>query len=569
MRGRVAHGEWCERRPAPDGLRVAPYLPTAEDQEAMDAARQYRNEKESEKQELEANDDDASEDDDGDAKENDSDESDEPGDRKESSDATEESSDATEESSDATEESSDAAESTSAADASEIKEVANKAAKSSEDVDAEDDLDSQIAKLTAQLKDLKLRKVKKLKRAINRLSSKVSAAQQEEEEQNKDTLEDATRYLMEGPAFMPFVTEHENCSKREDEWAERCQIRTAEMVVIAEAINALADNDILDDLLKQSWPKPWQEAEHHAIAAAKKVRHNWAAQFDLMSLAMKGRNASVAKIFEVIDGMVSMLGQESPTIPQETFCGQSINQTEDKLKRLDLTVSELGIVIRHHEKSIETLKREIEDVKAGITTLDKSIVDRAVIRKQEYEEYAGNMTYDNVTYRVLRAARDRVREYYTEGFPADNDTKSLSAIIGPYQKKMDDANNVLAMLNKQVSELGVRVSQLESKEVKDQDEWERVIKESLEKHARDMKAITDKQKEKADIEARARVKKVEKVEKMQEVKAATKYLSQLKGNNTGFLRPAVCAMKPSSPKKAAQPLLQDSPSLGVKNFVIW
>lgn len=142
-------------------------------------------EAESEKQELEANDDDASEDDDGDAKENDSDESDEPGDRKESSDATEESSDATEESSDATEESSDAAESTSAADASEIKEVANNAAKSSKDVDAEDDLDSQIAKLTAQLKDLKLRKVKKLKRAINRLSSKVSATQQEEEEQSE------------------------------------------------------------------------------------------------------------------------------------------------------------------------------------------------------------------------------------------------------------------------------------------------------------------------------------------------------------------------------------------------
>jgi hypothetical protein len=395
---------------------------------------------------------------------------------------------------------------------------------------------------------------------------------------NKDTLEDASRYLMEGPAFLPFIGEQENCSKREDEWADRCEIRTSEMANIANAIAMLTDDNYMDELLQNNIPKPWEEARHHAILAAKQSNSSEKAQFDFMSLAMKGTNASFTKIFQVIDGMVSLFEKEQ--IHHEKYCGQSVNEAEDNLKKLTFSVSELGTVIAQHQKSIKTLTQEIDDVKAGIKQLDQEIVEGAKVRKQQHEENAETLATDNITVLLLHSARDSLSKYYSGEVPVDASEPgiagTLAEIIGPYQKKFDDSANIIAMLDTSLSELGSEFASVEAKEQHDQDEWERVVKESLGKHASDMRAITEKQDAKADLEAHVVSAGNKRVETMKEVKAAHSYLSELVGNNTGFLKPAVCKMKkPSLPKNNEPALAKEDlePSLlhfaFPQKFSIW
>jgi len=410
-------------------------------------------------------------------------------------------------------------------------------------------------------KDMIRKKANGIKAEIEQKAAEVEELDAEVVSQ-KDTLEDAARYLMEGPAFLPFISDSENCTQKEDEWADRCQIRTAEMVAIADTITILTDEALLDELWQNSLPKPWQEATHHAILASKQSNQSRKPAFDLMSLAIKGKNVSFTKIFNVIDGMVAMLGKEKLNTNHEKYCGQSINQTEDNLNRLTITVSDLGTVIARHEKSIATLTSEIDDVRAGIEKLDREIVEAAMVRKQEHEANAELLTSDNMTVNLYRSARNRLDEFYSQELPTSNISGvSLAEIIGPYQKKREDCKNIMSMLDATLSELGSEIVKVETKENTDQDTWEKVVRDSLEKHASDMKSISEKQGTKAHLEESLVTIGKEKAEKLQEVKATTKYLSELRGNNTGFLRPSVCARKSKSSKNIEPPF--------PKNIVLW
>lgn len=400
----------------------------------------------------------------------------------------------------------------------------------------------------------------------NGIEKKTSEAEELEEEVNsqKDTLEDAARYLMEGPAFLPFVTDSENCTRREEEWAQRCHIRTAEMSAIAGTITAMTDDTLLDELLRKSLPKPWQEVNHHAIRASKQSNQKTAGKFSLVALALKGKNASFTKIFQVIDGVASMLGKDEQATDHEKYCGQSVNETEESLKRLTLSVSGLGTIIAQHEKTIANLTTEMDEVHDGIRKLDQEIVDGAKVRQADYQNNAETLTSDNMTLHLFQAGRDRLSKFYHEEVPIDNTTDvPLAEIIGHYQKKHDDCNDVIELLDKTLQELTSEISKVEEKENRDQSAWETAVRASLEKHARDMKFISGKQAAKANLEASLVNVSKEKSEKMQEVKASAKYLAELQGNHTGFLRPS---LETKCARKATQKTIDTALS---KNFLLW
>lgn len=127
--------------------------------------------------------------------------------------------------------------------------------------------------------------------------------------------------------------------------------------------------------------------------------------------------------------------------------------------------------------------------------------------------------------------------------------------------KKETNTDIIETLNATIAGLSSEIETFEANEKNDQKEWEKLVKESLEKHTSDMKFISDRQGAKATLETSLVTEVKEKEEKMQELKASTKYLSELKGNSTGFLRPSVCARKPTSPKDIDSALL--------KKLVVW
>jgi hypothetical protein len=368
----------------------------------------------------------------------------------------------------------------------------------------------------------------------------------------KDELEDSARYLMEGPAFLPFITASENCTRREDDWADRCQLRTREMLAIAETITILVEDSALDALFEKSMPTAWQEGAKHAMLSASvaNFREKEDSKFDLVSLALKGKNASVAKILNVIDGVVSMLGKEKIEIEKEKFCGQSVNQTQDNLQKLIVTVSDLGVVITRHEKSVAELAAENDKIRAGIAKLDKEIIEIAQARKKENEENVEVVAGDAMASHLFQSARERLRSFYSEEAPnvAVGEGASLGEIIGPYVKKSEDSTNIETLLNTTIAELDADKVKVEARENENQKQWERVITSSLEKHLSDVKSMEAKQAEIAELQTTLTTVGKDKTTQMNEVKATTKYLSELLGDHHGFLSPSVCSRTAPLPK---------------------
>jgi len=92
------------------------------------------------------------------------------------------------------------------------------------------------------------------------------------------------------------------------------------------------------------------------------------------------------------------------------------------------------------------------------------------------------------------------------------------------------------------------MAKVEDQEKQNQEEWEKSIKHSIQEHARGTKSISDKQGEKAELEATHTSVDKEKREKMQEVKASKLYLSELQGEHKAFMKPTVCSRKPDNTK---------------------
>jgi len=385
---------------------------------------------------------------------------------------------------------------------------------------------------------------------------------------DKDELEDAARYLFEGRAFLPFLQPAENCSKREEEWHKRCKTRTKELVALTQTMNTLTDDDFLDELYAKGVPGPWKEGADHARIAsrhAKEMNQEKPSSFqtDLFALALQGKNASFNKFFQVLDGMTNLLGKDGADSQPERFCGQSMNETEDKLKRLTVTVSNLGAVIAKHEKNIQVVTSEINEAKEDIQKLEKDILATGKVRKQEHDDNSEQLATDNMTVTLVSAARDRLHGYYSaeDEEEPETDGASLSEIIGPYLKKQDEGLNIVEMLVATLEEVKAEMKRVEAKERQEQLLWEASVRKSVKAHAHSVQILADKQGAKADHEASLNSAGREKNAKLKDVKATSKYLSQLQKNHTGFLQPVVCGRREAKGKPFTAPL--------PKNLIFW
>merc|ERR1719498_1456072 len=155
---------------------------------------------------------------------------------------------------------------------------------------------------------------------------------------------------------------------KEDEWATRQKVRAEELVAIADTIKILNDDDALE-LFKKTLPTPSLLQVKSNGAATKKralvalqqanqgVKRDY--RLDLISLALKGKKVSFAKVLKMIDDMVSLLKQEQrDDNDKKEYCEGMIDKTEDDLKQLELTVSDLGKAAADYKESIATLTEE-------------------------------------------------------------------------------------------------------------------------------------------------------------------------------------------------------------------
>jgi peptidoglycan hydrolase CwlO-like protein len=395
----------------------------------------------------------------------------------------------------------------------------------------------------------------------------------------KEDLDDTTKSLMEDQAFLGDM--EKNCKTKEDEWDARSKVRAEELVALADTIKILNDDDALE-LFKKTLPTPSllqlrsssKVSKQRALAALQQADQgvNRDYRIDLISLALKGKKVSFDKVIKMIDNMVALLGKEQQDDDsKKEYCELTLDKTEDNLKSLELTVSDLGKAIADYKERLATLAEEIEALEAGVKALDKQVADATADRKEEHEVNTETINNDNAAKELIGIAKNRLNKFYNPKMykPApkrvlseeERITVNMGGTLAPtaapggiagtgveafaqrsqvapppppetwsaYTKQGEESNGVLAMLDLMVADLDKEIAETETEEKENQKEYEQFMADSAAKRASDAKSIEDKESAKADLEATEIKASEEKTAKTKEAMATAQYLSEVHG----------------------------------------
>merc|ERR1740117_692145 len=242
----------------------------------------------------------------------------------------------------------------------------------------------------------------------------------------------------------------------------------------------------------------------------------------------------------MIDNMVKLLGKEqTEDNNKKEYCETLIDKTEDALKAVELTVSDLGKAIADMKERSATLAEEIEALEDGIKSLDKQVAEATDDRKAEHEENVATLASDNAAKELIGMATNRMNKFYNPKLYEAPPAAAVEFVqrsgvapppppetFGAYSKKGGESTGVIAMMDMMVADLDKEITEIETEEKENQAEYEKMIGDSAGKRASDAKSIADKESAKADLEGTLVATKEEKSSKTKEAMATAKFLSE-------------------------------------------
>merc|ERR1711972_709860 len=97
---------------------------------------------------------------------------------------------------------------------------------------------------------------------------------------------------------------------------------------------------------------------------------------------------------------------------KKEYCAAQFDQSDDKKKSLQKSISDTEAAIASTEEGIANLKDEIAALTAGIAALDKSVAEATEQRKQEHQDYKDLMASDSAAKELLGFAKNRLNKFY-------------------------------------------------------------------------------------------------------------------------------------------------------------
>lgn len=229
----------------------------------------------------------------------------------------------------------------------------------------------------------------------------------------------------------------------------------------------------------------------------------------------------------------------------------------------------LGVFPRGHY-NLKMLFFFLAALEAGIKALDKQVAEATELRKTEHADYQTLMTDDTNAKEVLLWAKNRLNKFYNPKLykapPARELTDEQSITVsmggtlaptpapggiantgigalaqlkssvapppppetfGPYQKKGESGNGVIAMIDLLVGDLDKETQEATVMEKDSQKEYEEMMADSAAKRAEDSKAVTDKMAAKAATEEQLQAENDKKDATTKSLSLTVEYLGQL------------------------------------------
>jgi hypothetical protein len=407
----------------------------------------------------------------------------------------------------------------------------------------------------------------------------------------KNDLEDVKQSLGADELFLMELKK--NCGTKTKEYDERKKLRAEELVAISETIKILNDDDSLD-LFKKTLPSPTllqishrvKDTAADVLTKLEKVKKEKGVQqnsmFNLITLALHGKKAGFEKVIKMIDTLVEQLAKEqTDDDAHKAWCEKEFDTTEDTIKGLQRRVAGLETKLAEAKEGIATLVEDLAVLKKGIKELDRAVEDATTQRKDENKEFVAAATENNAALQLLEVARNRMAKFYNPATYVGPERRELTpdektyvqaggadprdaeeAAAAPtggiagtgielpeflqvglvhrdapppppetmeaYSKK--DAGGPLALIGRLKRDLERDIKEAEYDEEDSQKEYERFMSDSVLKRTADSKAITEKEAQKAELEADVMGAEDLKGTKTAELVSTQEYVSQLHGS---------------------------------------
>jgi len=352
----------------------------------------------------------------------------------------------------------------------------------------------------------------------------------------KHDLSDVSETLENDQSFL--VDLKKSCQVKQEEWKDYQTMQSQELIALSETVKLLNDDDALE-LFKKTLPGPAASSSflessppsfiqmrakrglrRRAVASLRAVSTS-DPRYDLLELAVTaavhGEAQGFEKIITMIDDLNGVLRQEQTEDDRKkTFCLSEIDKTEDEHKIARRAVSDSKATISDRADSLAELNFDIGQMVAGINELDQQVADATAARKKEHTQSVEELAENSAAKGLLEVAKNRLNKFYNPKLfkapkrrEADGVELLQQGFQQPqapeadlsYKKKHEEKGGVVAMINLLREDLVKKITILETDEKEAQSDYEEYVEEVTKKRALDSKTLSDKEGEKAELEA--------------------------------------------------------------------
>jgi len=379
----------------------------------------------------------------------------------------------------------------------------------------------------------------------------------------KHDLADVSETLENDQTFL--VDLKKSCKVKAEEWKEYQTIQSQELIALSETIKLLNDDDALELFKKtlpssaasfvESSPPSFLQMKSQARGVRRRAVASLRAvspsdpRYDLLELAVRGEAQGFEQIITMIDDLIGVLRKEqSEDDHKKTFCLSEIDKTEDEHKTARRAVSDTKATIADRADSLGELNFIIADMVSGIKELDKQVAEATESRKKEHEQSMAELAENSAAKGLLEVAKKRLSKFYNaklfrapEKKEADGVELLQQGFRQPeadlsYKKKSEEQGGVVAMINMLREDLIKKITIMETEEKAAQSDYEMYVDEVAQKRALDSKALSDKEGEKAELEASLHEDKETLSDHQDDVLVSKKELTDLHQDCDWFLK---------------------------------
>jgi len=308
-----------------------------------------------------------------------------------------------------------------------------------------------------------------------------------------------------------------------------------------------------------------------ALAAIRKAPRS--VHLDFIALAIQGKQVGFEKVIGMIDEMAATLKTEQADDDnKKEYCAKQFDQSDDKKKSLERSVSDLETAIAEAKDGIAATQDQIAALQATIKALDKAVTEATGQRKEENEDFTQLMASDSAAKEILAFAKNRLNKFYNpklykappKRVLSDEDRATLAAggtlaptaapggiagtgatvladvsahseakpapppeAPGAYKKKGEESTGVIALIDLLVKDLDKEMTIAKAEEKDAQGDYEQMMTDSSAKRADDAKTLGDKEGALADMQASLEKDTETKASTTKELGATLQYIQSL------------------------------------------